>query len=477
MKKLYKFFFGKHKPSEKYLYSIWYHPLKTNITITTPASSNNIVTTPKNRNPAIAFMTAVFVVITSTSFAQEVCPLPINIQQMQQGATMLSVPLLNSYPSSKKVLLLDMNGRKVTSKSWGFTDMIFAPPDISIETAIAIYERVKEDMILWDLNVTTDTAVYNAALPTNRVRIIITPTADWYMANAGGVALNGSFTFGDDTPCFVFSNRLGNNDKYIGECCSHEGGHTLGLSHQSRWVDGVRTEIYNSGTGTPGTHTSWAPIMGVGYYNNNTTWANGLTSANTMQDDISIIEKPLNGLLRRPATADIVRPNLATSQTFTLTKNSLVTILAKSGGNADLKIKINGVESNILDSLDCRIVNITLPAGTHTLVVTPVANINNPTGYSNFGQVFTSYEITPLNIVAIDTTTRAVRSRLADFRFTNERIYFKASSYAEYALITMGGQVVKKGNYKAGRNEIPIHNLPSGMYILVTQFNNYKLKK
>jgi hypothetical protein len=49
---------------------------------------------------------------------------------------------------------------------------------------------------------------------------------------------------------------------------SHEVGHSLGLSH-----DGTSSNSYYYGHGSG--ETSWAPIMGVGYNKNVTTWDNG----------------------------------------------------------------------------------------------------------------------------------------------------------------------------------------------------------
>ena len=76
----------------------------------------------------------------------------------------------------------------------------------------------------------------------------------------------------------------------VAECCSHESGHAVGLSHQSRY-DGVNcatpVEQYNSGIGTG--EVSWAPIMGNSYYKNMTNWNNGPTpyGCTNLQDNLS----------------------------------------------------------------------------------------------------------------------------------------------------------------------------------------------
>ena len=99
-----------------------------------------------------------------------------------------------------------------------------------------------------------------------------------------------SFTWGDDTPCFVFSALLGYNVKNISEAASHEGGHTLGLYHQSSYdANCVKTSEYNYGQGSG--EIGWAPIMGVGYYKNLTLWHNGPNAygCTNYQSDLSII--------------------------------------------------------------------------------------------------------------------------------------------------------------------------------------------
>jgi hypothetical protein len=115
------------------------------------------------------------------------------------------------------------------------------------------------------------------------------------------VAYTGSFTWGDNTPCWVFTTALGNNVKKIAEAGSHEAGHTLGLRHQATYnATCGKISDYNTGTGTG--EIGWAPIMGMGYDRNFTTWHLGPNSVNctTMQSDLSVITRPnANGVTYR----------------------------------------------------------------------------------------------------------------------------------------------------------------------------------
>ena len=204
------------------------------------------------------------------------------------------IPILNSNISFGKVVYLDFDGQSVSGTLWNssysVTTINAVPSAMSSANIIQIWKRVVEDYRPFDVNITTDSTVFNAALPNKRIRVIITSTSAWF-GSAGGVAYLGSFTWGGNptTPCWVFENHLANNAKYVAEACSHEAGHTFTLRHQSTWTVATcsKTAEYNPGQGSG--ITSWAPIMGVGYYKNVTTWYKGLstTSCNVTQYDLT----------------------------------------------------------------------------------------------------------------------------------------------------------------------------------------------
>ena len=201
------------------------------------------------------------------------------------------IPKLNSIASGTPfTIFLDFDGHTVQSGAWqSGTAFICAPAAVNATQITEIFNRVSEDYRPFNVNITTDSTTFLAAPITKRIRIIITPTSAWYQG-VGGVAYTGSFNWGDDTPAFVFSDRLGNNPKYLAECCTHESGHTLGLAHQSTYDNNCNlTEQYCTGTGSG--ETAWSPVMGNSYYRNMTGWDDGPTpySCSSKQDNLSII--------------------------------------------------------------------------------------------------------------------------------------------------------------------------------------------
>lgn len=202
---------------------------------------------------------------------------------------MAQIPKLNSLDTAKATIYIDFDGEVVNAAYWNNGNTLNCEPaQLNAAEMTEIFNRVSEDYRPFNVNITTDLDKFLAAPLNRRIRIIVTPTSAW-RPGVGGISYTGSFTWVDDTPGFVFSDRLV-NAKNIGECVSHESGHTVGLSHQSRYnTNCTLSETYHSGNG--GGETGWAPIMGNSYGRNMTGWNDGPTPygcANT-QDNLTII--------------------------------------------------------------------------------------------------------------------------------------------------------------------------------------------
>ena len=185
---------------------------------------------------------------------------------------------LQSLPGATGVIYLDFDGEKGPFFGWGNFDA--APSPASNSQIFEVWKRVAEDFQGFNLNITTDRAVFDAAPEGSRQHVVISPT-NTAAPTAGGVAYIGSYNWPGDTVCWAFYST----GKTAAEVISHEVGHTLNLSHDGRTSP---SEGYYAGDGNGA--TGWAPIMGVGYYENLTQWSKGeYRNANNTEDDLAVI--------------------------------------------------------------------------------------------------------------------------------------------------------------------------------------------
>ena len=318
------------------------------------------------------------------------------------------VPKLSSYPSAEATIFLDFDGQYVSGSVWNWSGPIDAQPSGFSNAAITeMFNRVAEDFRPFDLNITTDSTYYFNAPADKRIRIIITPTSQWYGA-AGGVAFVGSFKWGDNTPAWVFSALLGNNIKYVAEAISHETGHTLGLQHQSSFdINCNKIAEYSSGQGAG--EIGWAPIMGVGYYQNLTTWHIGPNTAgcNSIQNDFDIISTQngfglraddygndiasatdivvagnsfvASGLISRSDDTDAFKITITNTTNFKLSVIPQNVGAGDAGANIDIKVLLlnntDTIGSYNPSALLNAVIDTTLNAGTYYLLVDGVGNM------------------------------------------------------------------------------------------------------
>jgi hypothetical protein len=211
--------------------------------------------------------------------------------------TSAQITNLNSYPTATSVIFLDFDGHDVSGTMWNVNGPFTCNSSGLSDAAITeVFDRVAEDYRPFNINVTTNETKYNSAPYNKRMRVVITTSNEWYGTGAGGVAYVNSFTWGDNSPCFVFSALLGYSVKNVAEAASHEAGHTLGLRHQSSYNAAcAKLSDYNWGQGTG--EIGWAPIMGASYNQNMTLWNSGPNSlgCGVIQDDLSVITNATNG--------------------------------------------------------------------------------------------------------------------------------------------------------------------------------------
>jgi hypothetical protein len=349
------------------------------------------------------------------NFLQSAC---IALTLFSSTAVTAQVPLLNSNPSASAVVFLDFDGQTVNGTSWNVSGPIYCGASGLDNTQITtVFDRVSEDYRPFNINITTDSTKYFAAPINKRMRVILTVTWQWY-GSAGGVAFVGSFAWGDNTPCFIFTSLLNYNVKNVSEAAAHEAGHTLGLFHQSSYdVNCVKISDYNYGQGTG--EIGWAPIMGAGYYQNLTLWNNGPNSfgCNNLQSDLSVIttnngftyrtddhaasfagatsvgfsgnQFTVNGIIEQNSDQDMIKfiqPSLGRFQLNAVPYNVGA---GNAGSDLDLQVTLfNGSQTQINmynpGTLLSSVIDTVLDAGTYYLRIEGKGNVYAP-NYASLG--------------------------------------------------------------------------------------------
>ena len=148
-----------------------------------------------------------------------------------------------------------------------------------------VYLGVAEDYAPFNVTVTTDQSVFDAA--TNWIRVVFTGISDVGDDGVGGYAFLNTFgRWRDMDSCYIFRNsKYSLSAGAVAANVSHEVGHTVGLEH-----DGFYNLEYYRGS------SLWGPIMGNPAYNPDHThstliqWSKGeYEGATNTEDDIAIL--------------------------------------------------------------------------------------------------------------------------------------------------------------------------------------------
>jgi hypothetical protein len=324
------------------------------------------------------------------------------------------VPIFNSNPGATAVAYLDMDGQTVTGTRWNGGATIVAGTMVGViseQEMLEICVRTAEDFAPFQINVTTDERVFNAAPVTARTRCIITPYVsafDPWAQGAGGIAYLNSFASNLDDPCWTFWYR-GTSILYTADTNSHEIGHTLGLRHHGT---NVPDEEYYEGHGTG--EVGWQPIMGAGV-RNVSHWSSGeyTSASNPGQDDLLIISTennfgyrnddhsnvtlgatPLQGAFNRTASGIIsTRSDIDVFSFSTAGGVCSFSTRGVTGQNVDILLELLDSDGNVItsanpDRLLNAAISTNLAAGNYFLRVSGVGRGNVlGDGYSDYGSI------------------------------------------------------------------------------------------
>jgi Ca2+-binding RTX toxin-like protein len=343
---------------------------------------------------------------------------PVNLElvnnQQPQLASSILVPLdlsktflLNSLQGANQTIYLDFNGHTTSGTYWNtylngganivtpafdFDSNIASFSSAELERIQYIWQRVAEDFSPFNVNVTTQAPtdindlIKSSSTDTRwGVRVVIGGNSSWLGEGGGGIAYLGSFNWNSDTPAYVFSDNLYDDEKYTAEAISHEVGHTLGLDHDGK-ISTVQEYYEGHGSGV----TGWAGIMGAGYYQNLTQWSKGqYTSASNTEDDLQLITTQ-NGFDYR---IDDAGNTIATAKSLTISGTS-----------------VNG--SGIIErNTDIDFYSFATAAGSISLTVNPFSRGPNldilAKLYNSAGTLIASSNPTDLLSAAIATTVVA----------------------------------------------------------------------
>ncbi|BAJ01064.1 PKD domain-containing protein [Shewanella violacea] len=244
---------------------------------------------------------------------------------------------LHSKPGAPRSILLDFDGHTTIGTAWNnsYGTPIVSPAyntegvpetftQIELDRIYLMWRQVAEDFAPFNVDVTTEDLTNPADLAIDPIardtfedllfgtRVVITQNT-FSNCGCGGFAYLRVFDdYGANTnyykPAFVFNSSVVG----AGEAITHEAGHNLGLNHDGQ-TNGTG---YYTGHGSGA--TGWAPIMGVGYYQQLVQWSmNTYPLANQPQNDIQLIQDYGAPLMTDDHVDDMSIVNDVTAMTIT----------------------------------------------------------------------------------------------------------------------------------------------------------------
>jgi hypothetical protein len=230
------------------------------------------------------------------------------VERLESRQLMAGVPEFSSFPEAEVTIYLDFDGHH--EEVWGdviqfeegkvwydVNTPVFSTDNsddysaVELQMIEQIWRCVAEDYAPFHVNVTTvEPAEFEFG---SGLRVAIGGGHnDWLQQNHSGYSKIRSYSVGVlQNTVYVFSEDFweSNAARQIGDCASHEAGHSFGLTHQSLTVDGVEIEEYHPGDALR------APLMGDSYHSARSLWWLQPLTQYSNQDDMRLLDKPIAG--------------------------------------------------------------------------------------------------------------------------------------------------------------------------------------
>ena len=365
----------------------------------------------------------------------------------------------------------------------------------SKEEMYRVWQCTADQYSMFNLNVTTDPAVYNAAKNADVLK-----TGNINFVNEDGRSYACVACFGTEAAGTLYRNPLNNDYGYgIGMTCAHEMGHQMGMSHDGGSAQSDPEYFY----GLPA--VQWCPIMGNYWYGGNWanaffTWSKGeYNTATQKQDDLKIMnvnEKvpymvddiPSSKALKL-GNAGVISPSDNWGQIAQNTDSDAFTFeVGEAGGK--LNIKIDPIEYLRQLDIDAKIVDasgatvsssnlsvnrsaefkdLSLKAGKYSLIIQGGAELTPQTGFSNYSSLgyyamegtLTGGIVTSVEDLAFENTVAVFPNPAGDlinisYGFTNPN--------TQLVLTNLTGQTVYESQQQL--QSIDLSGLEKGIYFL-----------
>lgn len=362
------------------------------------------------------------------------------------------------------------------------------------EETYRIWQCAADQYSMYNMNVTTNLAVYNAAKSANVRR-----TGIMGFANSDGRSNAPLSSFGTTSAGTLYRNSLHGEYGYgLGMTCAHEMGHQMGMSHDGGSAQSDAEYFF----GLPA--VQWNAIMGN--YWRGSAWENQLfqwskgeynTSTNK-QDDLRIMAGKIPYMKDDIATTKaieidatgVISSDKNWGQIAENTDTDTFTFEVDSEGGGVLNLRIDpieylrqlDVEAKIVDSKGTTVATSNLPVhrsaefkdlnltgGTYSLIIEGGGELTPKTGFSNYSSLgyyamqgtLSGSIISAVKKVSLDKSISTFPNPTTDILNIS---YARNSADMQITLITVTGEIVFSSNQLL--KSIDMSTFSKGIYFL-----------